>query len=376
MKKILFYTPRDITDPSLGINKKIINQIRELRKTFYVDAIYRKNDANLILEKHNGKEVVLVGKMNRPYKVEASRWLAKFLKKKHYDGCYIRYVFSDMQFIRALKCLDEQDTQVIVEIPAYPYNAELSNSLENRIVLLLDKLYRNKMKPYVDRIVTYSKDKSIYGIPAVQVVNGVDFDKISAAVHEEKQDSINIIAVANLAVGHGYDRLLRGMGEYYQHGGTREIHFYQVGVGTELELYRKIVEEYHIHDKVTFCGVKDGKELDSIYDKCTLAAECLGPHRQGIKLSSSLKSREYSAKGLPMLTAVDIDIFNEDCPYICKVSADETPIDMEKVISFYDNLYAEKNCNEIADEIRSYARKLCDMEAAMKPVIDIFNSCV
>ena len=181
-----------------------------------------------------------------------------------------------------------------------------------------------------------------------------------------------MIAVADLAKWHGYDRLLKGIGAYYRQGGTRELHFYMVGQGKELELYQDIVREYGIEEKVTFCGSLYGEDLDKIYDKCTLAVECLGAHRKGLKLSSSLKSREYAAKGLPMITAVDIDVFREDYPYICMFEGNENPIDMEKLIHFYDSIYAGKECNSIAAEIREYAQGLCDMHVVMKPIAERF----
>ncbi|WP_251352947.1 glycosyltransferase [Hominisplanchenecus murintestinalis] len=374
MNKILYYTARDMTNPLLGINKKIRNQIETLRKSFCVDAVYRKNDSQLILEKNNGKQIVLVSGMKRPYKVQASHFLSKYLQKVHYSGCYIRYVFADGEFHKLLKVLAKAHTKVIIEIPTYPYDAEMVDSLENRIVLLLDKLYRKRMKPYVSQIATYSYDKEIYGIEAFRVINGVDFGKISIAQHPEiGEDGINVIAVADLARWHGYDRLLEGIGRYYKQGGTRKIHFYMVGEGEELKLYQSLVGKYGIQDKVTFCGALYGEQLDEIYNRCTLAVECLGAHRKGLKMSSSLKSREYAAKGLPMLTAVDIDIFCiQDYPYIYKVEGNEMPIDMEKVIEFYDSLYTGKDLNSIAGEIREHARKLCDMDVVMKPVADCF----
>ena len=74
-----------------------------------------------------------------------------------------------------------------------------------------------------------------------------------------------------------------------------------------------------------------------------------------------------------MLTAVDIDIFCiQDYPYIYKVEGNEMPIDMEKVIEFYDSIYTGKDLNSIAGEIREHARKLCDMDVVMKPVADCF----
>ena len=148
-----------------------------------------------------------------------------------------------------------------------------------------------------------------------------------------------------------------------------------VGSGKELELYKEIVKKYDLEKKVTFCGSRYGEELDLLYNKSMLAVECLGAHRKGLKLSSSLKSREYAAKGLPMITAVDIDVFCDGkYPYIYKFSEDEQPINIETVIQFYDSIYKDRDCNQIAEEIRTYAQKLCDMEVAMKPVIDVLKN--
>ncbi len=377
MKKILYYTERDMTNPELGINKKIRNQIETLRKWFEVDAVYRMEDKQLILEKNNSKKIKIADGMKRPYKVWGSYCLKKYLKKVKYDGSYIRYVFADGAFQGVLKELKKAGTKTIIEIPTYPYDAELKDCLENKVVLLLDKMYRSRMKNYVYRISTYSRDKEIYGIPAFQIVNGLVFDKVSLVEHdvtEDDQRKISMIAVADLASWHGYDRLLEGMGRYYQKGGQRQMHFYLVGSGKELEQYQKIVEKYDLSKKVTFCGSLYGEALDEVYNKANVAIECLGAHRKGLKLSSSLKSREYAAKGLPMITSVDIDVFPKgEYPYICHLKGEEKPVNIEKIIEFYDKIYSGNSYDEVAEQIRAYAKKLCDMEVAMKPIKDILS---
>ena len=74
------------------------------------------------------------------------------------------------------------------------------------------------MNGVVDRIYTYSEDNQIWGIPTICSSNGIDFDLVSIRKVEKKRESINLIAVAGLAKWHGYDRILRGMGEYYKEG--------------------------------------------------------------------------------------------------------------------------------------------------------------
>lgn len=115
-------------------------------------------------------------------------------------------------------------TKIQIEIPTYPYDEELKDNLENKIVLFLDRAFRNKMKKYVDQIAVVSQDREVFGIPAVELKNGVNFDEIGLAVRNEKlKDCINIIAVAGFAKWHAFDRMICGMGEYYQAGGNRKI---------------------------------------------------------------------------------------------------------------------------------------------------------
>ena len=141
--------------------------------------------------------------------------------------------------------------------------------------------------------------------------------------------------------------------------------------------YKKIVVENGLQSNVFFYGRKTGKELDSIYDRCTLGIEVLGCHKNAVAFSSTLKSREYWAKGLPFITECEFPPEVEEIgQYIMKVPYDESPIDIEKVIEFHDNLYLRsgKSQEEIIDEIRDFAYRTCDMSVAMKPIIDYIKS--
>ena len=109
----------------------------------------------------------------------------------------------------------------------------------------------------------------------------------------------------------------------------------------------------------------------------SLGIEILGCHRKGVVLSSTLKSREYWAKGLPFITECEFPPeVQKISQYILKVPYDESPIDIEKVIEFHDNLYlrSDKSQEEIIDEIRDFAYRTCDMSVAMKPIIDYIKS--
>ena len=59
-----------------------------------------------------------------------------------------------------------------MEIPTFPYDYEIE-SYSLWPLLVKDKIVRHFLHNYVDRIVTYSNDKVIWGIDTIQISNGV-----------------------------------------------------------------------------------------------------------------------------------------------------------------------------------------------------------
>ena len=373
MKKMLYYTTKDMTGSEVGINNKIREQIGYFEKNGYaVDAVYRRNEKELVISR-KGTEHVLKTLEMRPYKVFSNAILHRFVRKRHYDCVFIRYVYCDFEFMKLLKILRMNCGRIVIEIPTYPYDAELKDNAEHRIQLFLDVLHREHMRKYVDRIITFSDDEEIFGIPTVRTMNGLNFDHASVSVRNEQyRDKINLIAVAAHALWHGYDRILAGMADYYKNGGERDILFHVVGEGPELERYQQMVRENALEDHVIFYGTLRGEALDRVYDNCDLAAEAFGAHRKGIRKSSSLKSRDYAAKGLPVVSGMDIDIF-ENPPlseYLLKVSYDDSPVDMNAIILFYDRIYGSAPRGEIAGRIRDAAASVCSLDSVLRPVLE------
>ena len=377
MKKLFFYTVWDFTNAeSDGICKKIISQINVFEQYGYVvDYSFTRNGDTYI---RKDGEIIKVASYNRIWnKLFANKQLALYIKKNKYDGIYCRYACADWYFIRFLKnSFQNKNCKVIIELPSYPYDEEIRKDIIGKTFLMIDKFHRGRMKRYVDRVTVFSEDKKVFGIPSINTMNGIDFSRVSIRKPGSQMDVVNIITVATIANWHGYDRLLEGIGKYYEKGGKREVHFHLVGGGhaEEIERLKRIVKKHRIEEKVTFYGPKYGKELDAIYDKCDLAAECFGQHRKNVSGSSSLKSREYMAKGLPVITANNIDVL-DGCPpeYCFKCPADETPVDIDSVLNFFDIIYHKKTKEELAKEIRQFAEQICDMKITMKPVADYFS---
>ncbi len=305
-------------------------------------------------------------------------WCGKIVLPEDITGVYIRYQRSDYQFIRFLKKTKRKNKniKIIVEIPTYPYDKEKVHWLRK----LRDVLYRKQMKAYVDRIAILVECESVFGIPVIKIMNGIDLEKItirdSAGLCEKDEGKIiRFCMVAHFEPWHGIDRFLKGMADYYKNGGKTIVELHLAGDGLEMPNIRKTISAYSLEKYVVLHGEMNGKELNQLYNNCDMAICSLGSHRKDIFLSSELKSREYLAKGIPFVYSGVIDVFGVsgiDFAYQCP--ADESPVEIEKVLSFYKDLLKREDVSKLTDRIRAYAERMIDMKEVMRPVAEYFAS--
>lgn len=296
------------------------------------------------------------------------------------------FVKQDCLYIRRLGIWDEKaidffckikkkkpDIKIVYELPTYPYDGEIKKHWYNYTLFLKDKWNRRHLHRFIDRIVTLTNDKEIFGIPTLKIGNGIDVDKIHPRQVQET-DVVHAIAVANFEWWHGYDRLLEGMKGYYAGNHSRKVIFHLVGHGSEFERYQKMVTDYGLENYVILHDQQTGEALDAIYDQCNLGIASLGCYRKGLNETQELKSREYLAKGLPFIASVKItDIPAEDKDNIyLQVPNNDSPIDIETVLNFYDRIYSE-GAEQVNNRLRQFAKDHFSMEVAMKEVIDFFK---
>ena len=374
-KKLIYITSWDFTDAEAnGVCKKIFSQIKAFRKAgLSVDYTYIKNGSTWI---NKAGVEILLGHNHHMSKLAAHRLIAGYVKENAYPCVYIRYNKADPDFIRLVKRLKEEGSCILVEIPTYPYDNECKGCLRDRMVLMVDKMYRGKIHKYIDSFVSYSDDTEIFGAPSMHVMNGIDMDTVEPIKPEEKKDdTINLIAVAAFAPSHGYDRMIRSLGEYYNNGGKRNISFHMVGYGELVKEYERLIKQYHLEAHVILYGKKFGKELDEIYNKADIGICKLGCFRISTSIvSSELKSKEYAARGIPMVSACQMDTFpQEEYKYIHIFSGDESNISINELISFYESVYKDTDRSKIITDIRQYAGMHCSMEVVMCEIIKFYK---
>ncbi len=282
---------------------------------------------------------------------------------------YIRQVYHDRSFLRYLKKIRRRNPSVklIYEVPTYPF--ERSVQRPGRIPDPLTVKRNKSLQPIFsqfDRVVTFYGQDQILGVPCIQLKNGLDFSTVSLPQRVVSQN-INMISVSATGYWHGYDRLIKGIGQYYLNGGTDSIVYHVVG--DVLPELRQLVQESHVDEHVIFHGKLSGDSLRNLFQQCLLGVDVLGGHRKNYPISSSLKSREYGAYGLPILTSSPVDYLERDSAYQCILPYDESPINMNDVLRYYHRLYDGTDCNTLAAEIRAYAEERCGMEKTMMPLV-------
>ena len=368
MKGVFIYNKK-IGDKPTGIDKKVLWQVEALTS--------QGLDCQLLelYDKHCGKIGKLLGMILA--RLPFGNAEPKVTWNKQYKGIDFLYFrrpdAMSFAWLSLLKKIKEENPQIkiIMEIPNYPYDDELSYKLVNKFLLIKDKMYRNKLKLYVDRIAVQNDVSEIFGIKTIVFTNGIKIDDIEIRKPKKKDDDcINICAVASLEPWQGYERIIKGLNQYRQKNGNRKIKVNIIGSGSEKTKYEELIRSYDLTNSINLLGRMSGKELDKYYNEADLALDAFGRYKTGNMLSTSLKSREYLAKGLPIITGCKTDVLVEGFPYFLEVENNDSDVDFNKIVEFYDCIYANgKSAEGIAADIRQYARTTCDISVMVEPVV-------
>lgn len=264
----------------------------------------------------------------------------EYILEKKIDFLYIRSYHNANPFlISVLKRIKKKDIKILLEIPTYPYDGEYRNtSIKMRWQLFIDKCFRHSLSKQLAGIVTFSPYATIFSTPTIRISNGIDFQSIPLRQKKlQNKNQIRFLGVAEIHPWHGFDRLIAGMAIYFQSNPSSQVYFDIIGYGDSNVIgpLKSMVELYHLESFVTFHGPKFGKELDDFFNYSDIGIASLARHRSNITYIKTLKNREYAARGIPFIYS-EIDEDFEDKPYILKVPADESPIDIKHILDFYD----------------------------------------
>ena len=353
------------SDISKGAKRKIKGQIKSLKKfSDEVDWVYNEGisttycNGKKLFETETGNSQTV--KSNIDFKK-----LYKYIDLGKYDYIYIRYIIANLGMLYFLKKARSKGIKVIIEIPTYPYLEELDNSLKMRIYKFIDNSVTKRLHKWVYRIACTNKDEKIFNIDTIQIDNGVDLDNVSVVNRKNRKEDnyVNFIGVASIDRWHGYDRFIEAI-NVYNNNNKANVKFYIVGGGNPkvIQSLKLLVKKYNLEEDVIFTGAKDGEELDHLYDNMDIGVSSLALFRAGSG-HNPIKTKEYIAKGLPVVTGYEDSLVPSNLEFICKVEDDESIFNLKGILKWYKN----KEFNE--EIIRKYAMENVSWDVQMKKVI-------
>lgn len=375
MMNILFFTFNEL-QASNGVSKKILYQKKALEENGHrVYLMHVKSDGKSISLYIDDKEI---GIFHHKYLWLFSlyflgQYILPYVKEYGIHYVYVRYTFFASPFtVLLFKRLRSLGLKIALEIPSYPYDNEFK-TFKLRIFSLWEKCWRLQLAKYVDSIVTFSKFDSIWRRPTLKIKNGIDFSKVPIRQKNRViKEQLVIIAVANIAFWHGFDRIIEGLNLYYRENKFRDVKVYLkiVGKGNKqtYDFLVNLVKKYNLRDYVSFYGEQYGKSLDELFETADLAIGCLGCHRKKIKEISSLKNVEYAARGIPFIYSEQNPDF-DNMPYVKKELPDDSPINIQELVEW------RKKVNIQPSEIRSTVEPALSWKQQMKKVTDYFLKC-
>lgn len=342
-KSIIFISYKDIQDQD-GISNKILSQVKAFKENGCKIELAYVHKYKKICEYIVGNNILGNKKYSNYtlYKLFYHYPLFyEYIKKNKYDYMYLRYdantSFGLLFFLLQIKMLG---IKIILEIPTYPYDRELKlkeKGVKASFPFYIEKLLRHLLFLFIHKIITFSDDKYIWKIPCINISNGYNPDNIKEKnTNYQDNTSFNMIAVARVQFWHGFDRIIKGIKKYLDNNPKEKIHLSIVGDG-DLDELKELVKKYKLNEYISFTGHLSGEKLDEEFERAQIAIGSLGRHRSGLKAMKSLKNVEYSARGIPFIYSEDNSDFDK-CPFILKVSADDSPINIENIISFYKSL--------------------------------------
>lgn len=345
-----------------GVKKKILSQVRVLQDHF--ESVYYTMCCEGMIYLMDGDRII--DKQLSVTRQMTNEVLCAWLDKYQVDKTYIRYEYlSNPWFLRYLAQQKERNVRSVLEIPVYPYGQDVAPGR----LKLEEEFFRRELPRYVDCISTFSEDKTIWGIPCINLVNGVDLE--SNPLRKRKKESrIVLIGVSCCYPWHGYERVIMGLRDYYKDGGEYDILFKVVGSGSQEKYYRSLTAQYNLQNHVEFCGRLDGDELDRQYSAADIAIGTLATYKIGLQTVSTIKCAEYCVRGIPMIISYDDIRFPSNAEYVMQVPNSPEPLNMQDVIGFYNRTVSQE---DLSLKMRQFAAERFTWDRIMMPVVKYLN---
>lgn len=360
-KKVLYITNVNLEGPYLqGVVIKINGQLKAFRKKgFDVDLLSLGNNNNLTFTNGKGDSKLYNG--GRSYKPHGffSKLVNHFriawygsinfsqcttdLLSNSYDAVYLRFYIPGTDLIKFLRILKAKNphVKILLEYPTLHAATEFKKrDWPSRITYYLNRRRIKKLNNSADYIVTLTKDKTLFGKPALFMPNGIELESIQPIPVPLFESEVCILGVASdCAFYHGFDKVIKGLSIYkkQKHGINVRFRLITNPLSRHVDYLKDLAKELAVEELVSFEKPMSRNQLSEVYKEVHVGMGTLAMHRIDMSDNFSLKHREYAAFGLPFLMSKG-DSFFESSPFVITIERDDDPINIEELVRFYLDL--------------------------------------
>lgn len=213
-------------------------------------------------------------------------------------------------------------------------------------------------------------------VASTAIANGIDVAATAATGFTafDGRELVLIFSAARFWPWQGLDRLLAGIAAY---SGPLRIVLHLLGeveagdLAAITRLRQSAGERIQIHTH----GVLDAVASDAIYRQANLALSTLALHRKAMTEACPLKTREYVARGLPLVYAYqDPDLVADHQGWL-RLPSNDGPVEINEVVAYAERL-AGHTGQGLAAELRAYAAHHLDWQGKLTRLCAFVQSAV
>ena len=301
--------------------------------------------------------------------IDLMKALRKASELVTFDIVYMRYMPTFPGAKKAIESVKKTGARLIVEYPTFPaINGQTTSWIRKPVFQILEREFKH-IKPMVDGYVAIGEDCGgvIDGVTAINVINGVQARSYPLHQNRKETGSIGILALASMSKWQGYDRFIESMDSTMTH-----VTLHMVGGDGDGSLpeWKQLAAEKNLQTQVVFHGELHGKQLEEVIAQCDVGLGGLRLYLKDQFQSMPLKLREYMARGLPFVYAVDDPSMPDNDRFCMKLPNDNTPIDIIKILDFAKK---SKTDDKVGADMKAYAIEHLSWEAMMNPIFERFE---
>lgn len=372
-EKTILYITRYSLDEEFNLKKKFDGQLAAFKNLGY-DVYYIAFDRENLYLIHN-EEKIVYGKthffvpsyLHTQFYNDLHKAAIKAIKEIGMDIVYWRSAPLFASSCKVAETTKKTGAKLIIEIPTFPPNQEIHLNGLRKVFSMYSNHFSERFNDSIDLYVVIGDDaKGEYrGKPAVNIENGIDITNVPLRRMINDKDTIHILALASMNYWHGYERIITSLSEYK---GNQSVVIHMVG-GNEggcLPEWKELTHQLNLDNKVIFHGSMSGKELDEMFNLCDIGINSLAMYKKNFSVTMELKAREYIARGLPFVCAVDDPaLAYEEKPMWLKVPNDASIPDMNEIVAFAQRM---KNDTSHVQNLRQLAENHMTWEQQYKKV--------